>query len=209
MDVKGRTRPGVTPGPQGSRFPAPLSAEQVYRDYATRVYHTARRMLRSDLDAEDVTQDVLLQVVRNLPTFRGDSAFPTWLHRVTINAALLFRRRAARTARTVAEPLDDLPGETGPQSAGRHWLRGPVSQLVERETRFLLDRAIAGLPDGYREVLEGADIEGLPNQTIADQMGLSLPALKSRLHRARLMLRDALEPHFGERQRPYPARAGA
>jgi RNA polymerase sigma-70 factor (ECF subfamily) len=208
MDVKGRTRPGVTPGPQGPRFPAPLSAEQVYRDYATRVYHTARRMLRSDLDAEDVTQDVLLQVVRNLPTFRGESAFPTWLHRVTVNAALLHRRREARTERTVRETLDDLPGETGPQAAGRGWLRGPVSQLVERETRLLLDRAIAGLPDGYRQVLVGADIEGLPNQEVADRLGLSLPALKSRLHRARLMLRDALEPHFGESGRPA-ARAGA
>lgn len=199
----------MTPGPQGSRFPAPPSAEQVYRDYARRVYRTARRMLRSDLDAEDVTQDVLLQVVRNLPTFRGESAFPTWLHRVTVNAALLHRRRSSRTARTVAEPLDDLPGETGPQSAGRHWLRGPVSQLVERETRLILERAIAGLPDGYREVLVGADVEGLPNQAIADRLGLSLPALKSRLHRARLMLREALEPHFGEPRHRYPARAGA
>ena len=74
---------------------APLSAEQVYHDYAPRVFSVARSMVGSDFDAEDVTQDVLLQVIRKLPTFRGDSAFPTWLHRVTVNAALMHRRRLA------------------------------------------------------------------------------------------------------------------
>src|SRR5262245_52030572 len=72
-----------------------LSAEQVYHDYAPRVYSVARRMVGSDYDAEDVTQDVLLQVIRKLPSFRGESAFPTWLHRVTVNAALSHRRRQA------------------------------------------------------------------------------------------------------------------
>src|SRR3954454_15221555 len=72
-----------------------LSAEQVYHDYAPRVYSVARRMVASDFDAEDVTQDVLLQVIRKLPSFRGESAFPTWLHRVTVNAALSHRRRQA------------------------------------------------------------------------------------------------------------------
>jgi RNA polymerase sigma-70 factor (ECF subfamily) len=206
MDAKFGQRHGEQPGPQGMFFPGPLSAEQVYQDYATRVYHTARRMLPSDLDAEDVTQDVLLQVVRSLPTFRGESAFPTWLHRVTVNAALLYRRRTAGIVRTVAESLDELPSDTAPHSYGRRWLRSPVNQLLERETMFLVERAIAGLPDGYREVLIGSDVDELPNQVIADRLGLTLPALKSRLHRARLMLRDALAPHFGERQR---ARAGA
>src|SRR5712691_6256900 len=74
---------------------SPLSAEQVYHDHAPRVYNVARRMLGSDFDAEDVTQDVLLQVIRKLPSFRGESAFPTWLHRVTVNAALSHRRRQA------------------------------------------------------------------------------------------------------------------
>src|SRR3954451_25199603 len=72
-----------------------LSAEQVYHDYAPRVYSVARKMVASDFDAEDVTQDVLLQVIRKLPTFRGESSFPTWLHRVTVNAALTHRRRQA------------------------------------------------------------------------------------------------------------------
>src|SRR5436309_6054560 len=86
---------------------AGLTPEQVYRDYAPRVYNLARRMLGNDADAEDVTQDVLLQVVRKLDTFRGESAFPTWLHRVTVNAALAHRRRASnRQEKTSADPLD-------------------------------------------------------------------------------------------------------
>src|SRR5271166_1680793 len=74
---------------------APHSAEEVFREYAPRVYNLARRMLGSDADAEDVTQDVLLQVVRKLPSFRGESAFPTWLHRVTVNTAIAHRRKRA------------------------------------------------------------------------------------------------------------------
>src|SRR5438105_7371652 len=87
--------------------PAPLTAEQVFREYAPRVYHLARRMLGNDADAEDVTQDVLLQVVRKLDTFRGEANLTTWLHRVTVNAALEHRRkRASRAVREVPDHLD-------------------------------------------------------------------------------------------------------
>src|SRR3954466_11485327 len=88
----------------------PLTPERVFREYAPRVYNLARRMLGNDADAEDVTQDVLLQVVRKLETFRGDSAFPTWLHRVAVNAALSHRRkRAGREEHHSQELLDDRP----------------------------------------------------------------------------------------------------
>src|SRR3954454_12770127 len=103
MDATKRTGAGPEPDPRATLCDLPLSAEQVYHDYAPRVYNMARRMVRNDVDAEDVTQDVLLQVVRKLPTFRGESAFPTWLHRVTVNAALSHRRREA------ARPQQDLP----------------------------------------------------------------------------------------------------
>src|SRR5438094_7347703 len=86
-----------------------LTAERVYHDYAPRVYNMARRMVSNEKDAEDVTQEVFLQVVRKLPTFRGESAFPTWLHRVTVNAALAHRRKQALREEThVANPLEDL-----------------------------------------------------------------------------------------------------
>jgi RNA polymerase sigma-70 factor (ECF subfamily) len=173
--------------------PSPLSAEQVYHDYAPRVFNVARRMVATDCDAEDVTQEVLLQVVRKLPTFRGDAAFPTWLHRVTVNTALTHRRRQAtrqdhvRTTGGNDQPLE-IPGGEGP----------PEGVVLGAETRHLLDEAIRSLPEAYREVFLLADIEGLPNAEVADRLELTLAAVKSRLHRARAMLREALEPHFGD-----------
>src|SRR6185503_14999826 len=90
---------------------APLTADRVFRDYAPRVYNLARRMLGNDADAEDVTQDVLLQVIRKLGTFRGEADIATWLHRVTVNAALAHRRkRARRQEHEVHDPLNTFMG---------------------------------------------------------------------------------------------------
>ena len=176
------------------RTQPPLSAEQVYHDYAPRVYHMARRMVSSDSDAEDVTQEVLLQVVRKLPSFRGESAFPTWLHRVTVNTALSHRRRqAVRQGHRLGSSLD-ARGEDE-SSAGR--TPAPEDQVAGHELKQLIDRAIESLPAAYREVFVLADVEGLANADIAGRLGMSLPAVKSRLHRARAMLRDALAPHVG------------
>src|SRR6478735_2016862 len=105
-----------------------LTPEQVFRDYGPRVYNLARRMLGNDADAEDVTQDVLLQVVRKLDTFRGESAFPTWLHRVTVNAALAHRRRrSTRQSHQSPEPLDKVLDIGHPHSNGpmRPWSVSP------------------------------------------------------------------------------------
>jgi RNA polymerase sigma-70 factor (ECF subfamily) len=168
------------------------NAEQVFQEYAPRVYNLARRMLASDADAEDVTQDVLLQVVRKLDTFRGDSALWTWLHRVTVNAALAHRRKQSRRPeRNLDGPLDHLPGSTS--GAGQ---KGPPGVVLDRETQELIEGAIARLPEKYRDVCVLADVEELPNAEIASLLGLGIPAVKSRLHRARLTLRDALAPHF-------------
>jgi RNA polymerase sigma-70 factor, ECF subfamily len=202
MDVRktigaGRARPA--PAEIHSDSPdlaLPLSAEQVYHDYAPRVFNMARRMVHSDVDAEDVTQDVLLQVVRKLPSFRGDSAFPTWLHRVTVNTALTHRRRqASRQQHGLAGSLD-VSDET-PHDGGRRVL-APDDPILDRELRQLIDRAIDELPPEYRAVFVLADVEGLPNAEIGQRLGLSLPAVKSRLHRARGMMREALAPHFSE-----------
>lgn len=188
-----------TPAPGASPPEGPLSAEEVVREYGPRVYNLARRMLNSEADAEDVTQDVLLRVVSKLPTFRGEATLPTWLHRITVNAALMHRRhKAVREERRSPDPLDlVLEGEQGAAPA-RRWSVSPPEVLQDRETQQLIDRAIAGLPESYRDVFVLADVEGLPNAEIADMLGLGLAAVKSRLHRARLMLRNALAPHFEE-----------
>lgn len=179
--------------------PKPLTPETVFHDYAPRVYTLARRMLGNDADAEDVTQDVLMQVVRKLDTFRGESQFPTWLHRVTVNTALAHRaKRARRQEREVHEPPDAASGDGHHAPTARPWNVGPDQLAINRETQELLEQAIADMPEMYRDVYVLADVEGLSNPEIGALLGLSLPAVKSRLHRGRLLLRSALAPHFEE-----------
>jgi RNA polymerase sigma-70 factor (ECF subfamily) len=173
--------------------------ESVFREYAPRVYNLARRMLGNDADAEDVTQDVLVQVVRKLDTFRGEANLATWLHRVTVNAALAHRRkRAQRDERETHDPLNFFLEDGHHHQPVRPWSTTPAEQVQQRETTQLIEKAIADLPEPYRDVYVLADVEGLPNADIGDMLGLSVPAVKSRLHRSRLMLRDALAPHFEE-----------
>jgi RNA polymerase sigma-70 factor (ECF subfamily) len=177
-----------------------LTAEQVFVQYAPRVYNLARRMLGNATDAEDVTQEVFLQVVRKLPTFRGEAAFPTWLYRVTVNAALAYRRhRAVRAAHHVRDPLEDFLESGQHRAPVRRWVAAPEKAALDRETHQLIEDAIARLPDIYRDVYVLADVEELPNAQVAELLGLSVAAAKSRLHRARLLLRAALAPHFEER----------
>jgi RNA polymerase sigma-70 factor, ECF subfamily len=176
---------------------APPNPEDLFRDYAPRVYSLARRMLGNDADAEDVTQDVLLQVLRKLDTFRGQSAFPTWLHRVTVNAALAHRRkRAVREQGRLNDPVDNLPDNGYPAGPVRRWSVPPEQEALDHETHQLIETAIAQLPEAYRDVYVLADVEELPNAEIGEMLGLSVPAVKSRLHRARLHMRNALAPHF-------------
>jgi RNA polymerase sigma-70 factor (ECF subfamily) len=156
-------------------------------------------MLANDADAEDVTQTVLLQVVRKLATFRGESSLATWLHRITVNAALAHRRKQAqRRERQVTDPMDQFLDDGGHAGPVRRWSDAPDQQALGRELRQVIEGAIAGLPGIYRDVYVLSDVEGVPNADIGAMLGLSLPAVKSRLHRARLMMRDALAPYFEE-----------
>ncbi|MDB5307413.1 MAG: polymerase subunit sigma-24 [Gemmataceae bacterium] len=175
----------------------PVTPEFVFREYAPRIYHIARRMLGNDADAEDVTQDVLLQVIRKLDTFRGDSQLSTWLHRVTVNAALAYRqKRATRQKRETTEAADDVL-ETAPAGGPvKRWNVGPDEPVLAAEQAAVIERAIGDLPPPFRDIYVLADVEGLPNAEIAEMLGLSLPAVKSRLHRARMRMRDILAPHF-------------
>jgi RNA polymerase sigma-70 factor (ECF subfamily) len=177
--------------------PEKLTPELVFREYAPRIYHIARRMLGNDADAEDVTQDVLLQVIRKLDTFRGESQLSTWLHRITVNAALAYRqKRANRQKYEAAEVVDDLAEVTGPEGPVNRWNVSPDEPVLAAEQTEVIEKAIKALPEPFRDVYVLADVEGLPNAEIGELLGLSVPAVKSRLHRARLRMRDALAPHF-------------
>jgi RNA polymerase sigma-70 factor, ECF subfamily len=197
-ESEGSRREFQAPGGHGAAG-LPPDPEEIFRDYAPRVYSLAYRMLGNATDAEDVTQDVFLQVVRNLATFRGDAAFPTWLHRVTVNAALGCRRKRARREVYRQPALLDNCRQDGPHhSPGRHREVGPEQEVLDHETRWLIEKAIAGLPAIYRDVYVLADVEQLGNADIAAMFGLSVPAVKSRLHRARLLMRAALAPCFDD-----------
>jgi RNA polymerase sigma-70 factor (ECF subfamily) len=183
---------------QGSAVQPPTT-EMLFSEYAPRVFHLARRLLGNTADAEDVTQDVFLQVVRKLPSFRGDAAFSTWLYRVAVNAALAYRRkRALREARSLPEPLEDFHEDGRHRAPVRRWAGRPNHAALDREAHHLIEEAIAGLPEIYRDVYVLADVEELPNAEIAEMLGLNVAAVKSRLHRARLLMRKALAPYFEE-----------
>src|SRR5215216_1607234 len=144
-------------------LPEKLTPELVFREYAPRIYNIARRLLGNDADAEDVTQDVLLQVVRKLHTFRGDAQLPTWLHRVTVNAALAHREKRANRQRretstgneealeaAAMDAEDTAPaGVRLPRPGGS----SPPDELaLESEQRRVIERAISRLPEQFRDV---------------------------------------------------------
>jgi len=175
------------------------SIDEVLRESGPRIFRLARRLVGNDADAEDVRQEVLLQLVKKLDTFRGEAAFATWLYRVTVNAALAhLRKRAVRDEHRVSDPLEKLLDNHGRAHPVRRWSVTAEQQAISRETRQIIEHAIDEIPQGYREALVLSDIEGMPNAEIADLLGFSVSAVKNRLHRARLMLRNSLASHFEE-----------
>jgi RNA polymerase sigma-70 factor (ECF subfamily) len=166
--------------------------EEIFHGHVPRLYSLARRMVGNEADAEDVIGDVLVIVLRKLDTFRGESALLTWLHRITVNAALAQRRKQGRRRRReVAAPPEGGAGGAASRFAGPA-SEGPEQLALRREVQQLFEQAIAGLPELYRDVYVLADVEHLPSAEIAAMLGLGLAAVKSRLHRARGLMRQAL-----------------
>jgi len=200
MKPASQIRAGRPPPAERSQPGPPLTPEQIFRAYAPRVYTLARRLLGNEADAEDITQDVFVQVLRKLSTFRGEAAFPTWLYRVTVNSALAYRRKRAlrERPRVPHDPLADFRADGSHLAPVRRWAADPEKLAVAHETHQLIEAAIAQLPESYRDVFVLADVEEWSNPEIAEILGLSVSAVKSRLHRARLLMRTALAPHFEE-----------
>ncbi|MBI3468681.1 MAG: sigma-70 family RNA polymerase sigma factor [Planctomycetes bacterium] len=175
-------------------------AEQILRDHGTRVYNLARRMLGSVEDAEDVAQEVFLKVFQHLDEFRGEAALGTWIHRITVNAALEFRERRARRPVAVGDPFDDFLEDGRRARPVEAWSDDPEQAVLDGEARQMVEKAIAELPEAYRDVYVLTDVEKLPILQAAEMLTLGVPAMKSRLHRARLMLRKKLAAYFEEAQ---------
>jgi RNA polymerase sigma-70 factor, ECF subfamily len=157
--------------------------EQLYRLHHRRVYSLCLRMLQNDAEAEDLSQEVFVQLLRKVGMFRGDSAFTTWLHRLTVNQVLMyFRKKGVRLERTTEDGEMPVQIVAGTQDAGRM----PVVD------RIALDRAVAKLPPGYRAVFILHDVEGYEHEEIARALGIAAGTSKSQLHKARMKLRSIL-----------------
>lgn len=161
-----------------------VAFEEIYQRHHRRVYSICLRMLQNAHEAEDLTQDVFIQLYRKIGSFRGDSAFTTWLHRMTVNQVLMhFRKRNVKFEKTTEEgetPDQIVAGTANPD-------RMPVVDKIA------LENAIDQLPTGYKNVFVLHDVEGFEHEEVAKILGCSVGTSKSQLHKARLKLRKLLK----------------
>ncbi len=172
--------------------------EEIVHRYRERVYRLAYGMTRDPSEAEEVLQDTFLNIFKNLVQFRGDSALASWIYRVAANAALMRLRRQKRKPLLSLEEAVPTFETTVSESllpAGE-WARQADDKLLSKELAARIEEAILRLPEKYRLVLLLRDVEGLSNDEVAQTLGITLPTVKSRLHRSRLYVRGELEHYF-------------
>jgi RNA polymerase sigma-70 factor (ECF subfamily) len=162
------------------------------------VYNLALRMLNDPQEAEDVLQETFLSAYKALPGFEGRSSLSTWLYRIASNASLMRLRKKRPETTSIDEPLELEEGESLPRQFV-DWSSVPEDELLNGESRRMMDEAVAELPEGLRIVFVLRDIEGLSTQEAGEVLELSEAAVKTRLHRARLALREKLSAYFAER----------
>ncbi|HYO81305.1 MAG TPA: RNA polymerase sigma factor [Bryobacteraceae bacterium] len=163
--------------------------------YERKIYRLARNITQNDEDAEDVLQEAFLKAYSNLDSFQGQSKFYTWIVRIAVNEALM-KLRKRKSDRTVS--LDE-PHETEEDTVSREiavWEDDPEKRYSQEELRDILGRAVDSLKPGFRTVFVLRDIEELSTEETAEALGISVPAVKSRLLRARLQLRERLTRLF-------------
>jgi RNA polymerase sigma-70 factor, ECF subfamily len=169
---------------------------ELIRPYERRIYAAAFGILRNPADAEDVAQEAVLKAFKNLRQFRAEARFSTWLIQITVNEARM-RRRKQQAGKT--EPIDAQPMEEGNYTPRdfADWREIPSETLERKEVREALTRALASLNEIYREVFLLRDVEHLSIDETAKTLGISTANVKTRLLRARLMLRELLAPGLG------------
>jgi RNA polymerase sigma-70 factor (ECF subfamily) len=172
--------------------------EELVRRYDRNVFRIAQHITQNREDAEDVVQEAFLKAYGNLARFQEQSKFYTWLVRIAVNEALMkLRRRKPERSVSLDEEIrsedDSLPREIA------DWSPNPEQQYTQAELREILSKTIQGLPPGFRTVFVLRDVEGLSTEETAAALELSVPAVKSRLLRARLQLRERLSRYFQKR----------
>jgi RNA polymerase sigma-70 factor (ECF subfamily) len=163
--------------------------ERVYRLHSRRVYALCLRMVGNTAEAEDLTQEAFLQLFRKIATFRGESAFSTWLHRLAVNVVLMRLRKKTLPESSLEETTEPDEETGGP----RKDVGGPDLLLTGSIDRVNLERAIEQLPPGYKTVFILHDIQGYEHNEIAEIMDCSIGNSKSQLHKARMRLRELLQ----------------
>ena len=169
--------------------------EQLVNRYEHKIYRLGLNITGNPEDAEDVLQEAFLKAFENLPKFREDSRFYTWIVRIAVNQALM-KLRKRRTDKSVSldDPIEE-DGEVIPRDFA-DWKPNPEELLGRTETREVLEKAIQDLPPSFRTVFTLRDVEGLSTEETAEMLGLTISAVKARLFRARLRLREDLTKVF-------------
>src|SRR5512146_1970225 len=174
--------------------------EQLVKRYDRNVFRIAQHITQNREDAEDVVQDAFLKAYQNLGQFQGQSKFYTWLVRIAVNEALM-RLRRRRPERMVSLDEDVKTEEDTMPREVADWSPNPEQLYTQSELRDILTKTIQGLPSSFRTVFVLRDVEGLSTEETAEALSLSIPAVKSRLLRARLQLRERLNKFFQRRDR--------
>jgi RNA polymerase sigma-70 factor, ECF subfamily len=172
---------------------------RLVESYSGMIYRLAVKMLEDAQDAEDVLQETFIKAYRGLAAFDGRSSLSTWLYRIAANESLMALRRRKNAPASLDEAWDGQPEQEPQQIVD--WRSLPEDELLSTEGRAYLDRAIDALPPSLRVVFLLRDIEGLSTQETGEALGLSTEAVKTRLSRARLRLREQLTSYYGVRSR--------
>src|SRR6266571_6771587 len=174
--------------------------EDLVKRYDRNVFRIAQHITQNREDAEDVVQDAFLKAYSNLEQFQGQSKFYTWLVRIAVNEALMKLRRR-RPERMVSLDEDVKTEEDSVPREVADWSPNPEQLYKQAELKEILSKTIQGLPPSFRTVFVLRDVEGLSTEETAEALELSIPAVKSRLLRARLQLRERLNKYFKKREK--------
>jgi RNA polymerase sigma-70 factor (ECF subfamily) len=172
--------------------------------YSTQIYRLALKMLADEQDAEDVLQNTFMKALQSIDSFEGRSSLSTWLYRIAVNEALMLLRRTKPTV-SVAMDYEDDEEELQHPTQFTDWCCLPEEDLLSAEARRHLDRAIQNLPEKLRVVFLLRDVEGLSIRETSEALDLTETAVKTRLLRARLNLREQLSVYYGERMKEEQA----
>jgi len=168
---------------------------ELVKRYEKKVYALALRIMQNPEDASDVLQDTFIQVFKKIKDFKEKSRFSTWLYRIAYNECLMRKRKKQIPTVSIDEPLVLASGEELKQEIV-DWSSNPLATIENKELKNKLEEAISKLPEEYRDVVVLKDIEGLSHKEIADMLKISIPNVKTRLHRARMFLRKELSDYF-------------